>query len=193
MIKEIKRVREAELYKNAAIFFNRNGYSSTSIRQIGRAIGIREGSIYHYIRSKQDLLFNICEWAMRTSLDAIAPLAKQDLNPGVKLKQMIKLHIATLAKNSTEHCTMLKELRSLDRNNKKKIIKLRDRYEAFFRDVIEDCVRNNIFRDLDIKMTTIVLLGMMNSLVRWYSSEGPIKSETISDLISNLFFDGVKS
>ena len=51
MSKELARGREVELFKKASFLFNKNGYASTSIRQICRAIGIREGSIYHYIDS----------------------------------------------------------------------------------------------------------------------------------------------
>ncbi|MDO9210626.1 MAG: helix-turn-helix domain-containing protein, partial [Deltaproteobacteria bacterium] len=51
MAREFLRGRKAELYKNAAFLFNKNGYASTSMRQICRAIGIRESSLYHYIRS----------------------------------------------------------------------------------------------------------------------------------------------
>jgi len=56
MPQEILRLREAELYRAAASLFNKYGYASTSMRQICRAIGIRESSLYHYIQSKEDLL-----------------------------------------------------------------------------------------------------------------------------------------
>ena len=192
MLKEIKRAPEVELYKSAAYFFNKNGYSSTSVRKICRTIRIRESSVYHYIRSKETLLFNICELAMTVSLDFIAPIAKLDLSPDVKLKRMIELHTATIAKHSNEHSTMLKELRSLNPSNRRKIIKLRDRYEILFQKIIGDCVHEKIFRDLDFKIATLLLLGMMNSLIRWYSPEGQIKSESIAEVFSELFFNGVK-
>ena len=191
-LENINRIREAELYKSAAYFFNKYGYSATSVRQIGRAIGIHESSIYHYIRSKEDLLFNICSWAMIVGLDVIAPIAKSDLMPDLKLKKMIDLHTATIAENFNEHLTMLKELRSLSPSNRRKIVKLRDRYEALFRKVIRAGAHERLFRDLDIKMTTLSLLGMMNSLIRWYSPDGPIKSAEIAKIFSALFFNGVR-
>jgi AcrR family transcriptional regulator len=187
MSKEIVRLREAELYRIAAALFNKHGYASTSMRKICRAIGIRESSLYHYIRSKEDLLYHICERSMFLSLQAIEPSAKLPSRPEVKLKRMIESHITTIAENSNEHSTMLKELRSLSPRNQQKIIKLRDRYEALFRKVIADCVREKVFRDTNVKIATLALLGMMNWLIHWYSPRGPMKSEEIAGIFSDLF------
>jgi AcrR family transcriptional regulator len=187
MPKEIVRLREAELYRIAAFLFNKYGYASTSMRQICRGIGIRESSLYHYIRSKEDLLYHICEQSMLLSLEAIEAITNLNSRPDFKLKKMIETHITTIAENANEHSTMLKELRSLGRSNQRKIIKLRDRYEALFRKVIADCVHKRVFRDVDVKITTLALLGMMNWLIHWYAAEGPMKSEEIARIFSDLF------
>lgn len=187
MAKEIIRVREAELYRNAASLFHKNGYASTSMRQICRAVGIRESSLYHYIRKKEDLLYYICEQSMLLSLEAIEPIVRLNLRCDLKLKKMIETHIITIAQNSNEHSTMLKELRSLSPSNQRKIIKLRDRYEVLFRKVIADCVQEKLFRDVNVKITTLALLGMMNWLIHWYIPDGEMTSEEIARIFSDLF------
>ncbi|MBI5969147.1 MAG: TetR/AcrR family transcriptional regulator [Deltaproteobacteria bacterium] len=184
---EVVRLREAHLYRTAPGLFNKYGYASTSMRQICRAIGIRESSLYHYIRSKEDLLYHICERSMFLSLEAIEPIVQSNCRPELKLKKMIETHITTIAENSNEHSTMLKELRSLSASNQRKIIKLRDRYEALFRKVIADCVKEKVFRETNVKITTLALLGMMNWLIHWYSPDGPMKSEEIARIFSDLF------
>ena len=187
MSQQILRLREAELYRAAASLFNKYGYSSTSMRQICRAIGIRESSLYHYIRSKEDLLYHICDRSMRLSLKAVEPILCSNSRPDLNLKRMIETHITTIAENANEHSTMLKELRSLSPSNQRKIIKLRDRYEALFRKVIENCVKKRVFRDVNVKITTLALLGMMNWLIHWYAPDGPMKSEEIARVFSDLF------
>ena len=187
MPQEILRLREAELYRAAASLFNQYGYASTSMRQICRAIGIRESSLYHYIRSKEDLLYHICERSMLLSLKAIEPILSSNSRPDLKLKRMIETHITTIAENSNEHSTMLKELRSLSPTNQRKIIKRRDRYEARFRKVVTECVKGEVFGDVNVKIATLALLGMMNWLIHWYSPDGPMKSEEIARVFSDLF------
>lgn len=187
MLPRVARLREAELYRAAAALFNKQGYASTSMRQICRAMGIRESSLYHYIRSKEDLLYHICERSMFLSLEAIEPIVKLSSRSKLKLKRMIETHITTIAENSNEHSTMLKELRALSPRNQRKIIRLRDRYEALFRKVIADCVQEKVLRDTDVKIATLALLGMMNWLIHWYSPTGPMKSEEIARIFSGLF------
>jgi hypothetical protein len=82
---------------------------------------------------------------------------------------------------------MLKELRALNAKNQRKIIKLRDRYEVLFRKVIADCVQEKLFRDVNVKITTLALLGMMNWLIHWYIPDGEMTSEEIARIFSDLF------
>lgn len=90
------RVREAELLRNAALLFNKKGYSSTSIRQLCKVIGIRESSVYHYIDKKEDLLYKTCEHSMLMSLKVIEPIAKSTLKSDLKFRKMIEAHIINI-------------------------------------------------------------------------------------------------
>jgi len=191
-MREINRVKEAELYRTAASLFNKNGYTGTSMRQICKSIGIRESSLYHYIRGKEDLLYHICEWSMYHSLTAIEPIAQLPLRPDLKLKKMIEKHIIILIQNANEHATMLKEMRSLSVPKRRKIIRLRDQYKSIFREVIEAGFQQKLFNAVDIKVMTFALLGMMNSIIRWYSVDGETKIEDIAAIFSDLFLKGAR-
>ena len=191
LAEEIPRQREVELYRNASFLFNKNGYAVTSMRQICRAIGIRESSLYHYIKGKEKLLYNICRRSMLQSLEAIEPIVHSPLRSDLKLRKMIETHIINLTENIDGHGTMLKELRSLSPRNKREIIKLRDRYEAFFRKIIADCVKGKFYRPINVKMANFALLGMMNWLMQWFSGNGPMKSKDIARIYSDLFFKGL--
>ena len=49
------RRRQQEVIEAAARVFHEKGYESTSIQDIAEAVGILKGSLYYYIRSKEDL------------------------------------------------------------------------------------------------------------------------------------------
>src|SRR5690242_21930048 len=53
------RRRQQEIVEAAARVFHEKGYESTSIQDIADAVGILKGSLYYYITSKEDLLFEI--------------------------------------------------------------------------------------------------------------------------------------
>jgi hypothetical protein len=87
---------------------------------------------------------------------------------------------------------MLKEMRFLILPKRRKIIKLRKRYELIFHGVIEACVQQELFIAVDIKVMTFALLGMMNSIIRWYSVDGETKIEDIAGIFSTLFLNGAR-
>ena len=184
------RKKENEVYRIAASLFNKQGYASTSIRKICQTIGIRESSLYYYMRSKEELLYNICEWSMIRSLEAVEPIVMSNIRPDLKLRKIIETHIITIAQNVNEHSTMLKELRSLSPKNQRKIINLRDRYETLCRKVLADYAKENSCRRVNVKIITLALLGMMNWLIHWYSAGGEMKSDEIAKIFSNLFIHG---
>ncbi len=179
--------REAELYRVAASLFNKQGYASTSVRQICRTLGIRESSLYHYVRGKEDLLYNICERSLQKGLSLMTPLAGLKITPDLKLQKMIEAHINIISGTTNEQSTMLKELRSLSLGNQRKIIKLRDKYQDLFRSAVADCIREGFLPNSQVKITTLALLGMMNWLIHWYSPNGPMKREKIAQIFSSLF------
>lgn len=187
MLTGINRGREVELYREAASLFNRRGYASTSIRQICRAIGIRESSLYHYVRSKEEILYNICKDSLLHGLEVMEPISELHLRPDLKVKKMIETHIQIITQTINEQSTMLKELRSLSISNQRKIIKLRDRYQALFRIAIKECIQRGLLPNLPVKITTLALLGMVNWLIHWYSPDGPMKIEDIARIFCDVF------
>ncbi|HOI28835.1 MAG TPA: TetR/AcrR family transcriptional regulator [Melioribacteraceae bacterium] len=47
------------IIENALDYFSTNGYAGASIRQIARAVGIRESAIYNHFNSKEDIFLAI--------------------------------------------------------------------------------------------------------------------------------------
>ena len=52
-------VRMAEILDSAAKFFYTKGYHATSIEDVARDVGMLKGSLYYYIKSKEDLLYGL--------------------------------------------------------------------------------------------------------------------------------------
>src|ERR1700759_4722157 len=53
--------REKEILEAAVELFNEGGYANTSVEDVATAVGMLKGSLYHYIDSKEDLLYRIVE------------------------------------------------------------------------------------------------------------------------------------
>ena len=83
--------REQQVRNAALRLFRDKGYHATSMRDIAEAVGINKGSLYSYIRSKEDLLIPFFEQAMGllvTEIEAIT--ADASLTPTERLRQAVK-------------------------------------------------------------------------------------------------------
>src|SRR3954471_18531318 len=56
-----RRKRDDEVLDAAARLFSERGYADTSVQLVADELGILKGSLYHYIRTKEDLLFWLLE------------------------------------------------------------------------------------------------------------------------------------
>ncbi|GAA3218429.1 TetR/AcrR family transcriptional regulator [Actinocorallia longicatena] len=63
-----------EVLAAAAELFTAQGYSATSTREIAERAGIRQASIYHYFKGKEDILAELLESTVRPSLEAARAL-----------------------------------------------------------------------------------------------------------------------
>src|SRR5450756_1291013 len=58
------RPRERELLATATRLFRQRGFHAASMQDLGEALGMNRGNLYHYIASKDDLLWTILTGAL---------------------------------------------------------------------------------------------------------------------------------
>jgi AcrR family transcriptional regulator len=72
-IKNPKKVEEqrSKIVKAAIQIVIGKGFHETSVREIGNAAGLTQGTLYNYVRSKGDILYLICDEVVSTYLGAV--------------------------------------------------------------------------------------------------------------------------
>src|SRR5438105_14224315 len=92
--------REDQVRAVALRLFKEKGYHATSMRDIANAVGINKGSLYSYIRSKEDLLIPVFERAMGVLLEQMEQItADASLVPTERLRRAIHAHVTAVADN----------------------------------------------------------------------------------------------
>src|SRR5262245_18247616 len=110
----------------AARLFREKGYAASTTRDLALEQGILKASLYHHIRSKEDLLYAISLESLRRITEAVADVAAGD-GPD-RLRATIETHIETALRDRDLHTTMLVELRSLSPERRAKVRDARDAY-----------------------------------------------------------------
>ena len=87
-----------EILDAAAELFTTRGYTSTSTRVIAEAVGVRQASLYHYFKTKDDILSALLHQTVTPTLEFIEQLATADppLTPAEKLHALASFDGAQL-------------------------------------------------------------------------------------------------
>lgn len=176
----------------AGRLFSERGYHGTSMRDLGRELGLHGSSLYSHITSKEDLLVDVVDRAA-SLFDASAALALEGDGPAaVHLKALVRGHIDVVIDHLDEARTFLNEARSLENGHRERVLAHRNRYEQSFRLVLERGVSDGSFRpDLDVPMAGILLLSILNAVDRWYRPGGRLDRDELVDAIVAFSVDGI--
>src|SRR5919112_3179734 len=95
-----RRNRHAEVIDAAVEIFYEKGYSAAAIQDVADAVGMLKGSLYYYIDTKEDLLFEICERVHAQSLGILDEVAALDLPPIERIRAYIYAHVKWYLENT---------------------------------------------------------------------------------------------
>jgi AcrR family transcriptional regulator len=186
------RNTRADVVQAAGRLFAKQGYHGTSMRDLGRELGLHGSSLYSHVRSKADLLVDVVERAADLFEATAAEAVSVDGDSRVRLRALIAGHLDVLLDHVDEARTFLNEARTLDEPHRSRVLAARDGYEQSFRRVLEQGVADGTFRPgLDPVVTGILLLSVLNSVDRWYRSEGRLHREALVDAILDFTLDGI--
>jgi TetR/AcrR family transcriptional regulator, cholesterol catabolism regulator len=183
--------REQQVRAAALRLFRDKGYHATSMRDIAAEVGINKGSLYSYIRSKEDLLIPFFERAMGLLLAEIEAIsADESLTATERLKRAIKAHILNVTENLDILTVYLSEWRQLRADSLSTVRQQRERYAALFLTIVEDGVNRGEFRAIDPRISALGMIGMCNYLFRWYRPDGRLGPEQIADELTDMLLHG---
>jgi TetR/AcrR family transcriptional regulator, cholesterol catabolism regulator len=185
------RRRHDEILEAAARVFHEKGYESTSIQDIADAVGILKGSLYYYIDSKEDLLYEILEGIHAEALASVRK-ATAEGDPLQRIRAFVAAHIRHNAENLVKMALFFQDFRSLGEERRRSIVADRDAYEQFLRDLIRDGqVAEQICPEVDVKRESIAILGLMNWLYHWYQPGGEYTIDELADAYADFVVAGL--
>lgn len=198
-------VSREDIILAAADVLQRNGYETTTMKDIAAAVRLTAASLYHHFRNKDALLLAVLEAGLGRVLNEVERVARGNLPSEEKLRQMIRLHIVGLTNHTAVGAAMVFEIQSLmgtknppveaseaDREAYEDFIRRRnafferrDQFEMLFRDVIREGIENGSFRTVDAGIFVKLMLGAQNWVGVWYKPEGRLDGEAIAEMMAD--------
>jgi len=175
----------------AAQVFRQKGYHGASMQDVASAVNLQKASLYHHVTSKQEILLALLDRALGMLSEHIAGISGGRLAPEEKLRAMICTYLEDLSTNSDLASVLLFEHRSLDKKAHARHVPQRDKFEALWRNVLEEGVRAGTFQFEDTGLAVRALMGVMNWTVTWYQPGGGKSIEEIADAYTDLLLHGL--
>jgi AcrR family transcriptional regulator len=169
---------------DAAIgLFFRQGYQATTLRQIADEVGVQVGSLYNYINSKEQLLFDIMRGIMVDLCEGSeAELAGVE-DPLERVHRFMRYSIIFHGERQRETFIGNTELRSLSPRWREAIVDLRDRYQDQLHAALEEAVARGQVDVPDVRMATFSGLAICSHVATWYREGGPLSLERLAEEI----------
>ncbi len=176
----------------AAGLFAEKGFVGTSTTDIADALGIKGGSIYYYIESKEALLFELMEDIYGLLLASLDNILTSDASSLEKLGRLIDLHVTGMAEHRDRGALILNEARSLTPEHRAVVERHAATYEDGLADVIVQGQAEGVIDPaLDPKVVTKALLGAGNWINRWYREGGAWSPSDLSRQYARIFLSGL--
>jgi AcrR family transcriptional regulator len=176
--------------KTAAAIFAEKGYHSTSIRDIARATKMSLSGLYYYFKSKEELLFLIQDYCFSTVIDDCRRLLEGVADPVHRLKLLIENHLNYFVQNMNEMKVLSHEANAIGGDLFKKVNNKKRQYVDLTMKLLEEIARAYSVSDMDIRVATFSLFGMMNWIYNWYNPRKDVDVTGLSQSITRLFLSG---
>lgn len=178
------------LLRAAAQLFAENGYHGTGVAELGRAVELGRGGLYHHMGSKEALLVEISVRHVREMVAVGEEILASEATPPEKLRELSRRLMRTIAERKPEVTVFFHELNALTGDARDEVLAKRDRFEAIWRHVIDEGVAQGYFRTGG-GLVTKGLLGMHNYSYVWIDPDGRLSPEEIADVFCDLVLRGL--
>jgi AcrR family transcriptional regulator len=183
--------RRAEICRTAAQIFLERGFDATSVSDIADALGITKAGLYHYIDSKEALLFEIMMFGMdQIDAEVIAPV-RSIRDPEERLRQIIIRHASIAVRARGAVAQLGDEIRALPAAPRRKIERRMRGYFDLVRDTLSELAAARRLRNVDVTVAAFSVLGMVLWLPRWFRPGRTVTADKAASEIANLALQGL--
>jgi AcrR family transcriptional regulator len=164
-----------DILARAAALFSQRGYHAVGIRDLAEAVGLSTSTLYHYYRTKQDILFAIVDRFLSEFTELLVPgLRDTSVPPRQRLERVVTDHVVLTVTRKEELLAGNPVLNAMTPEQQARVAAMRRAYRDAVRDVIAEGVAAGEFHVADPLLTAMGLLDMLDGVRAWYHPDGAL-------------------
>ncbi len=162
------------------------------MRDLAAEMGLEAGSLYSHIKSKEEILRNVCFEMANDLMDEFNKIQSEAIDNTEKLKRYIRAHVNTMTTDTSAASVFLNEWRHLSEPYLSDFLKMREEYEQRFRQVITIGIERGEFKKVDEKFAVLTILASLNWVHQWYKPNGKMSAEDVAKELVIMVIDGLR-
>lgn len=188
------RKRDAEVLDAAARVFYERGYGNASVQDIADEVGILKGSLYHYIDTKEDLLYRVLKGVHDDVQGILEDVqAIPDLAPLDRLHLYVSRQVEFNVRNLTRISVYYHDVERLSTERRDAIYTLRRHHETFVKGLIRDAQeRGEVATDEDPRLLANCIFATIIWVYRWYQPHGKFRPADVARTGADFAISGVR-
>lgn len=183
--------RKRNILKAAADVFKEKGYHNATVEEIANRLSLTKGSVYYYIESKEDLLYQCHDMAMNLLLEKAKIVLESKESPEIRLKKLIDSHVDTVIDELSFITVLLQQEYALSEEHFEKIVEKRDLYDDILIQILDDGIDKKVFKEVDASLMRFLIFGAINWIPHWYKKSGDKTKAEISNFFAEQLVNSI--
>ncbi len=184
--------RQAQIFEAAARLFCEKGFDKASMGDISAALGLTKAGLYHHIRSKEELLYEIMSYGMDLFEQKVLNRVLTIDDPLDRIRATLRGHVLLVTRDRPKEITViLHESNALKGRYRDRINARKKKYVKFLEKTFRELLRSGAARHIDPSVATFAMLGMINWIYQWYRPGGRLDENALAETLSDQFLGGV--
>jgi len=191
-VRRERPARQTQILETAARIFCEKGFDKASMGDIADAMRLTKAGLYHHIRSKEQLLYEIMAYGMDLFEQKVLDRVTAIDDPLERLRATFRAHVLLVTRDRPKEITViLHESNALKGRYRDRINARKKRYVRFLEKTFRELVRSGAARRVDPSLAAFAMLGMINWIYQWYRPGGRLDETALAETLSDLFLGGV--
>lgn len=191
LTEEDQAKRRHEIFHQVVNVFLKKGFQETSMREIAEAAGLGKSTLYDYFKTKDEILVYFFEDQLNDMVAEAQKIAMQNSSADVRLRQIMEAYMESLQANKSLFLKLSIESQRLKLDSQKQIQQRRHAYQDMIRALIEEGMREGVFRKVNSLLAARLLISGMAPVI--YTSRMTGTPQEMLKETLDIFFKGIET
>lgn len=185
--------KRSRILKAAVSVFAREGFYNAKVENIAIAADIGKGTVYQYFSSKKHLFQEMIMEGIRYYLSSLQREIKDETDLTRKFEKIVSFSFSFMKQHQDIAKLIINDPSAVSENLRKWVFNIKKEINKTIVEIIEEGIKQNVFRPVDPKIAAHTFFGTLTSLFmqKLFDNEQFNDKKVMSNML-DIFFNGLK-